>query len=402
MLRRHGLAAPWAWPFWTLVSIRVAFWFVAALALLWEPLDAGDKIPPYRAYEARTDLLFAAFAQWDATWFLNIAENGYVNLRGTLYQPLYPLLARALSYPLFSLLVASVLISLVAAGIGAVLVERLATPLLGERTARDAVLLLALFPVAFVFTAPFSEGLFLALSAGAFLAAVRERPWLAGGLAALAVSTRLAGLALIPPLLYLLWPRTRDLRAYVRPLGVALVPIGLLAYMAYLHRRFDDPFAFARAPATYWERETATLGPLGGLWSGLSGGWHGAAELGLHLPRASGHPAGLPDRDQLAALNVVHALVLVAALWLTWVAWRRLGPAYGLYALTSTLLPLAAVVEFFPLVSFPRYALVNFPLFLALAAVLADRPAARQVVLVAFGALGGAAAVAFAHGVWIA
>ena len=55
------------------------------------------------------------------------------------------------------------------------------------RGARDSVLLLALYPVAFVFTSVYPEGLFLALAAGSFLAALQGRGLLAGVLAALAV-----------------------------------------------------------------------------------------------------------------------------------------------------------------------------------------------------------------------
>jgi hypothetical protein len=52
--------------------------------------------------------------------------------------------------------------------------------------------------------------------------------------------------------------------------------------------------------------------------------------------------------------------------------------------------------------SFPRYVLGNFPLFIALAAELRGRPRARQVVLIGFAALSAVAAVAFARGTWIA
>jgi hypothetical protein len=53
-------------------------------------------------------------------------------------------------------------------------------------------------------------------------------------------------------------------------------------------------------------------------------------------------------------------------------------------------------------VSLPRFLLGDFPLFLALALLLRDRPAARLWTLVAFAAIGGAAAAAFAHHVWVA
>ena len=103
-----------------------------------------------------------------------------------------------------------------------------------------------------------------------------------------------------------------------------------------------------------------------------------------------------------ATWNVVHLAVLVAALWLTWVVWQRLGPALGLYAISIQIVLLSAPVDVVPLASYPRYLLYDFPLFIALAAVLRDRPRAREATLIGFATLGGVAAVAFSHGIWIA
>jgi mannosyltransferase PIG-V len=386
-------------PFWTLVWIRVAFWAGAALALLWAPLR--HDFPPYRAYEAKTDLFFGTFEQWDAGWFLRIADHGYDIPATTAFFPLYPLLVRGLGFVLGSLLVAGVLLSLLAAGVGAILVWRIAREGAGEAVARDTVLLLALYPSALVFTSVYSDGLFLALAAGSFLAATRGRGWTAGLLGGLTVATRLVGLALLPALLLLLWPRGRSARELLRPLPVLLLPAALGLYSLYLEGRFDDPFAFTNAQSVYWLRETSWLGPIGGLWDSVSAGYHGAAELLRHLPRGLGSPEGFPDADRFATWNVLHLLLLAAALWLTWVAWRRLGPAFGLYALAVDAAVLTGTHEVFPLASLPRYLLANFPLFIALASLLQDRPRAREATLVGFAAVGAVAAVAFSRHAWI-
>jgi hypothetical protein len=394
------VAAAKARPFWTLVSIRVAVWAGAAVALVWAPLR--ENFPPFRAYEARTDLLFLTFAQWDAGWFLRIADRGYDVPATTAFFPVYPLLVRAFGFVLRSDLVAAVLVSLVAAGVAAVLVWRIARRAAGEAVARDAVLLLALYPVAFVFTSAYSDGLFLALAAGSFLAAMQRRSWLAGLLGGLAVGTRLVGLALLPALVYLLRPRGRSARELVALVPLLLLPAALALYALYLERQFGDAFVFATAQDVFWQRSTSPLGPIGGLWESVAAGYHGAAELLLHLPRELGAPDGFPERDRYAVWNVVHLLLLAAALWLTWVAWRRLGVALGLYAVALDVALLSATVEVFPLASFPRYLLANFPLFIALAAVLRERPRAREATLVAFAATGAVAAVAFSRHVWIA
>ena len=82
--------------------------------------------------------------------------------------------------------------------------------------------------------------------------------------------------------------------------------------------------------------------------------------------------------------------------------WRRLGAPYGLYSAALLVLALSSTSTWFPLQSLPRYLLADFPLFLALASLLDGRPRARTATLVAFGAVGAVAAVAFSRHVWIA
>ena len=175
-------------PFRTLVWIRVALWLGTAATLLWAPLRRG--IPPFSAYGGLSDLVFGTFAQWDAVWYVHVADHGYDSDQVTAYFPLYPLVVRAVAVVTRSTVVAGVLVSLAAAGAAAMLLARLARPLLGERGAHDAVLYLALYPIAFVFTSVYSEGLFLAAAIGSFLAATRGRAWTAGALGGLAVLTR--------------------------------------------------------------------------------------------------------------------------------------------------------------------------------------------------------------------
>jgi hypothetical protein len=385
--------------FGVVVSIRAAYWFVAAVALLWVPL-APQLAPPFRAYDARTDLLFRTFAQWDSQWFLHVVRHGYDSVQSAIFFPVYPLVVRGLAIGVRSDLVAAVLVSLVAAGIGLVLVERIGQPLLGARQARDGAILLALFPMAFVFTAPQSDGLFLGLVAAAFFCAQKQRIVTAGVLAGLAVGTRLLGLALLPALVILLWPRERTLRGFVRLWPLLAIPGSLLGYSFYLHRHFGDWFAYQHAQHTYWQRDTPTLGPLGGLFDALSAGWRGAGELVLHLPRTD-TSTGLPQRDQWATWNLVHALLLLAAIALTWVAWKRLGPAFAAYSAGMLVLVLAAPPDYQPLADFPRYLLGDFPVFLALASFLDGMPRARQVLLYCFAAGGALAAVGFSRKVWV-
>jgi Mannosyltransferase (PIG-V) len=378
--------------------IRVALWVGAAVTLLWSPIRDAAAQPPFRAWSGLGDWLFDTFAQWDSVWFLHIVRHGYDLKETAAFFPLYPLVVRGVSEVLRSDVAAAVLVSLAAGAAAVAVLHRLARPLLGPTGAATTALLVTLYPIAFVFTAAYSDGLFLALAAGSFLAAVQRRPLLAGILGGLACGTRLIGLALLPALLVLLWPRGR--RDALRLAPLLLLPAAVAAYGLYLNHRLGDPWAFVHAQGVYWHRHVHPAGPLSGLWLAVKDGYQGASELLQHLPRA---PHGtFANRDQWASWNVVNLLLLVAASWLTWVAWRRLGAAYGLFSLTYLLIVLTSPADLVPLVSLPRFLLGDFPLFIALAALLESRPQARAAVLVGFAAAGGAAAAAFAHHVWIA
>src|SRR5262249_6284757 len=271
-----------------------------------------------------------------------------------------------------------------------------------DAVARDSVLVLALFPTAFVFTSLYSEGLFLAFSAASFLAAQRQRPWLAGFAGGCAVASRIIGLALLPALAYLLWPRR--VREGWRLLPLLLLPAAIAAYAVYLDHTLGDPWAFSRAQASPgWERSVPMLGPLSGLWTSASDGWHGGLEILRHLPRTSAvGAAGYTPTDRLAFWNASHLALLVAAALLTWVAWKRLGAAFGLYGAALLVVVLSTPAKNFPLVTLPRYLLTDFPVLIAVAALVQGRPALRTAVLVALGAASAVAGAAFARGVWIA
>ena len=377
----------------TLVAIRLAFWLGTALTLVWAPAPGRRLIGD--AYGPASDLFFRTFSQWDARWFLQIADHGYEEVpQAAAFFPVYPALAHALAWVTGSTLVAGVVISLVAAGVAAWALAELARPVLGNRGAHDAVLYLALYPVAFVFTSLYSDGLFLALAATSFLAASRGRSVTAGVLGGLATGTRLLGLALLPALVLLLW-RGRDPRALARLAPLLLLPAAVGLYALYLDHVLGDPWAFTSAQAD-WSRDTPLLGPLEGLKDAIQAAGHGARDL-LDLPAAG------PGHDEQVALwNVSHLVLLGVAAWLTWVAWRRLGSAFGLYSAATLAIVLAVPAEGFPLVSLPRFLLADFPLFLALASLTLERPRARDATLVTFAAVGAVCAAAFARGIWIA
>ena len=328
------------------------------------------------------NLLVSPFARWDSEWYLAVAKWGYgpqtsgvaLNPPGGLprmnFFPLYPLLIRIGGFVLRSDLVAGILISLVAFGIALALLYRLVALDFTQEVAEVTVLLVAFCPMAFFFSAIYTESLFLALSLGAIYLARRQRWVWAGVLGALAAATRVEGVLLVVPLAMLAWPQRRSLRW--RALALALVPLGLLAYLSYLGIRYGQFTAPLRTQSLFWMHRRTW--PFGAAWKGAKLAWDGLRQLILgpqHVPTLVPLYTGGPSFSATQDIYNFLFLLLVAALFVYGL--RRLPPAYSAYTLLSVAIPLSDPVVPSPLGSFPRYAMVAFPLFICAAQVVVKR-----------------------------
>jgi mannosyltransferase PIG-V len=398
-----------------LVGTRLALWLVALFAEAttqprhnpgadaWDDPSLTQALPePWRA-------IFGVWARWDAVWFLRIAEDGYHARPGApAFFPLYPLLERVLGTAVGGPLVAGVLISLGASLAVFYLLHRLAEHELGRPAARRAVLYLAVCPMALFLAAAYSEALFLALALASVWAARRGAFAAAGAWGGLAAATRSAGLLLLIPLAIMWIERARRpaedggprrLRLSWSALWLALVPAGTAAFGVYLWLAGLGPLAPLRAQGDVWDRRTVT--PFQGLWDALSAGWAGVRQLAagadgvVYWTRSTGEPI------RVAALNLSLLAALVALALGVALCFRALPHAYGWYALASLLLPLSTPGHALPLLSLPRFGLVMFPVFMALAAWAARRPGVNTAVLVAFPLLLGLFTAQWATWQWV-
>jgi hypothetical protein len=258
------------------------------------------------------------------------------------------------------------------------------------------VLYLAVFPLSFFLQAVYSESLFLLLCLAAFVLAEKNRLAAAGLVTGLAILTRPTGIALVPPLMLI--ARRDSWRLLVTALPVALV------YPLLLWREIGDPWAFAHVEGT-WHRHLSPAGPLGGIWDALRAGWAGVEQLAsgsnTHVYWTAVSAAdSTPLRT--AALNLELLAFLVLFVVLTAIAWREFGAAYGLFATLSLALPLSTPSSRWPLLSLPRFGLVIFPLFLALAWLGSRRANANTVILATSSALLGVFVTQWALWDWVA
>ena len=317
----------------------------------------------------------AVFHQFDASYYLAIASHGYIAAapNNLAFFPLYPSLIRALGFLIGSDVIAGLVISTASFALALMLLHRLTELELGSRAADATVLLVAFAPLSFFFTAIYTESVFLLLSVAAVLAARRERWALAGILAGLAALTRPTGVLLVVPLVIM---RLKGRRRLGRQLAWALSPVAVLgAYLAILAANGFSWLAPFRVEA-FWQR--ADVGPITGIASAVVTAVNSAAAIVLR-----GQPVFDPTLKGLFTPNaecVLLLLVLVIAVVFLVACFRRLPLQYGAYGAAVLLMCVSSPAVGQPLVSFDRYVLTIFPLWMAAGAWIAQRRLERVAV----------------------
>ncbi|HEV2516329.1 MAG TPA: hypothetical protein VGV07_13830 [Devosia sp.] len=322
----------------------------------------------YLAFAATVpDASIASFAQgmcrWDCPWYVKLSESGYdpfpvptmINAGNWAFFPLYPILV-AIVRTLTGLetIVAATGLSLLIAIASA----RVAWPLLGKdlRAYTLFSVFLAAGPFSIWFTTFYTEVLFLFLTLCVFAALQKQQFLLAGLFAALLSATRIVGVFIVFAILIEIWQAHRanggSWRDFVpavlrRPnylLALCIAPLGLFAYMAYLHFHIGDALAFSHVQRA-WARPTGN--PLVFVWNALTS-----------FPKQGWAPT--PSQQLAVAVLVGYALSIVLLVQ------RRYGMA--VYSLICLTLPLFAGMA-----SVLRFTAALAPMPLLLTELLASR-----------------------------
>jgi Gpi18-like mannosyltransferase len=341
------------------------------------PIAALDFLPS--PIDGLGSYVIQPLANWDGVWYSLIGEYGYwydpaPHPAVTAFWPLYPLLLRVghlltgIGIPLLGVLFSNVTFLAALA-----LLHRLVRHDYSGAAADRAVWLTALFPTAFYFSAVYTESLFLFLALGAFYAARMGRWGWAAAAGALAALTRNTGVLLLLPLGLLLvqqygWhPRLWWRQA----IPLLAIPLALLAYLGYIGLLWGNPllpFEMQREPL--WDRyQTWPWITLGEAVRMLDHTWFNLlmAQPTVQTMASFEFRQAFMDSKFYDLISTVAFLPLVAySLW-------RLRPAYGLYALTSILVPLTSPSHFTPLFCMPRYLIILFPCFVVLALLVRNR-----------------------------
>ena len=189
--------------------------------------------------------LLGVWERFDTLWYIHLAQNGYDRLDAVGFTPLFPGLIRAVSILTGDPLLAALLL----AGVSTFLLfwgfQELLRLDLPAETVKRALLLYAVWPVAFIFFCGYAESLVIALTIWAIYWGRKGRWWLAGIAAFAAVSTKSVGIVAVVPLAVLAW-RERKWRTLPFLLG----PLGPVVYWVWL-RTHGLPLPSQSYPA-YW------------------------------------------------------------------------------------------------------------------------------------------------------
>ena len=347
------------------LGVRVGLGLLSLIAVtLIEPRTGLPEVPgwPIAPIEHGWNVLVTATERQDAAWFLRIATGGYAAGDGSAaFFPLYPLAIRVVSLlPGVGPLGAALFISN-ACFLGALIVLHGLTRLegLSREIARTTVLLIAIFPTAFFFLAPYTEAPFLLLSVSAFWFARRDRWALAALMGALAALTRSIGVVLIVGLAVEALQRSRmdGHRLWPRLTASAAVAVGPALYLLYWAAVHEDLWA----PLDAQQR------------------WNRVLTFPLETLAEAGRLAWRAGTYWLIDALIVGVIVvaLVAGV-------RRLRWGYLAYALASLAVPLSEPLPERPLLSMPRFVLVIFPAFWVLARAVEQRRLPEPLVVASF------------------
>ena len=335
--------------------------------------------------------LSARLSEWDAVYYGNIATHWYPHdivlaPDGSLqhgyefaFYPLYPLLAGFTHLLGFStkhaLLVTAALCGIAAS----IVVHLLARRVLGSRRAGYlACALIGALPMAIALQMGYAESLYIAVTAGALLAAFDERWWLAGVLTFAAGLTRPSGLLvpLVIPLAAWAVSRARSVR-WSQVTGATVL-------------------GFAAAPA-FWIYLSWRTGVSNAWFVVEKHGWQSRIDWGratLHFLHSTlQHPNGVDG-----VMGPATAVVLIGFLAACVVAMvGRNPPPIVVLSILSVAIVLGSTNYWH---SKPRLLLAAFPLIIVIAAGLLRLRNRTAITLVVAGVLASAWFGAYALDVW--
>ncbi|MGH2505397.1 MAG: mannosyltransferase family protein [Ktedonobacterales bacterium] len=352
---------PWRWLWLQALTVWGATRLAFALLTLYYPLVTGGE-NPNRSTVALASTLHR-WMNWDGGIYVHLAQSGYSPPEYSVFFPLYPVLIRVCAFIIgphwaAAALLVSNLGALLAFGGVAALAAQVAAVEHERQVARTALILFAVYPLAFFTAAAYTDGLFVGLAAFALLCGMRRRWLLAAAFALLAGWSRPVGPALILPLAWEAIQCYRAARAESTPaqalrltapaLAAICAPIiSVLTFSAYLWQRFGDPLIIIHSER-HWAH--ISISPI------------------ISIPLAIFAFAHIAINSPLQWRVLLDLAPVVGALIITLVAARRAPIAFTLYMLGLLYIVTSSPINYTDLfVSGGRYMIAAIPVVIALA-----------------------------------
>lgn len=229
------------------LSWRILLIVIAIFAIYFFPLAFDNRFLGGGLSNYKLAPYFFAWANFDGDHYLSIAIYGYKGLEQVFF-PIFPKLISFLARPFFngveSSLVFSTLIGLIISNASFILALIYLYDLIkidfSKKLTLLVILLLTFFPTSFYFGALYNESLFLLLTVLAFLNARKGRWFLAAIFGMIASATRVFGILLFPAFIIEVFLQRKIKGSY----WLLLIPLGLIIYMYYQYLTVGDPLAF--------------------------------------------------------------------------------------------------------------------------------------------------------------
>src|SRR3989338_3984251 len=328
-----------------------------------------------------------SFANFDGVHYLTISRYGYSAQFTQVFFPLYPLLLGLVNKILFFLprLFSGLMVTNLFFLSALFVFYRLMRMDFNVRQIRWMIVFLLFFPLSLYFGSLYTESLFLLLLLSAFYFA-RRRHWLAASVvAALAGSTRLVGIFLLPALLWEWYLQSNNkkvslLLSVTRSPVTYVVPLGLLVYMVYLQINFGDPLYFWHAQPVFGaERSGSSIVLLPQvLWRYL--------KIFKTVPKNS-LTFWIPFTE-LVSFFLAAVFLIIAHL-------KKIRFSYLLFSWPALIVPSLTGT----LSSMPRYVLILFPIFPILGLIASSK--IKLTILAFFVILFACYTILFTRGLWV-
>lgn len=349
---------------------RLFIVFISWRLILFIPLIIAYYFLPFRSgfeyvtiwkftlqYFPVDSFLLYPWANFDGIHYLFIAGDGY-NLNGR-FLPLYPLVIRGLSF-LFGTggtfgaiqFFTAFLVANISFLLSLILFYKLIMLDYSKDIAQKSILFLLLFPTSFFFASVYSESLFLLLLLLSFYYA-RKKQWILSSTFATFLSvTRLVGICILPALLweYFKENKTAKKNSIYEGLSFLLVPLSLIAYIWFNAITWKNPFYFLTSHG-----EIANSRSVGSI-----------ILFPQTLVRYLKILTTLPYSQFELWIAVLEVGVFFFGFILLYIAWKKkIRTSYLIFSFLAFFIPTSSGT----LTGLPRYILVLFPVFIALALI---------------------------------